>query len=208
MRKPVRRLAERLAIHYLDGHVGLGDRELGERFFGHPVETVRAMAIEHVGRALREKWGEHAPPDVVERAVALWTWREGRGELSGAEGAAFTLWPPAARFDVGWAVGALEQALEASGGEAQEGYRLLAWLPSAAEVNALGVISVLAHLVQSEEGPELAITSPSDVRAVLKAAVRAGGDALTVARETVNRLEVRTQIDFRDALNQDDEGEE
>lgn len=184
---------------------GVGDGDVGGALFGHPEAAVRALAVERVGRLLRQAWGGHAAGPVRDRAVAAWERAKAAG-LTAEVGAAFATWAPIEGFDTGWVLGELDAALAASGGEATDGYRLVDWLATASAEDAEGAVRALDRLSHSDRiGLDLQGQAEA-ARTVIRAAVGAGGEAARVAREAASRLTLRTRTDFTRDLPPRDDG--
>lgn len=115
---PRRRLGEHLMTLYWHGMLNLDEPQgLLRDFFSKAPDSVRAEAIEFLGRSLE---GVQVPlaDDVAERLCRLWEWRVGeartaeRPEAYAKELGAFGWWFASAKFEDNWSLEQLQQALE------------------------------------------------------------------------------------------------
>ena len=206
VRGDVRERVDEVVDAVLLATAGVDAGDLGDALFGHPDGAVRALAVERVGRVLLSSWRGFAPGPIGERAGAAWE-RAKEAGLTAEVGAAFALWAPVEGFGVGWTLAELDAALASSGGEALDGYRLVEWLAGAGEGDPEGAVGILDRLSRSDGGPGYIRGEADATRAVLRAALAAGGRAAVLARETAGRLTIRTGIDFTtdvDAADEDD----
>lgn len=200
VRGEVRRWAVQIADAYLLGSVGLDEGDLGAALFGHSLAAIRALAVQQVGRLLWESWGGHAPGVVGDRAVRAWEWARERFELTADVGEAFASWAPVNGFDPTWSLPRLVEALTASRGETREGHRVIEWLAALRGHDQALVVRTLDLLVQAERGHLYVHGQEAEMRTILRMAVRAGGETRELARQTVNRILVRSHVDLSDVL--------
>lgn len=117
--KPYGRLAEHLMTFYWWGKLTL-DSPLIVLFYEKAEPPLRGHAIEFIGRSFRNS-DKPIPSEVVDRVVALWEARVGALKKEGSQESArdelskFGWWFVSRKFDEGWSIKALGEALRSGG---------------------------------------------------------------------------------------------
>lgn len=200
-RDPESHLAEHLVILYARGVIRADD-EVFVRFWENARPWLAAHALVFAGQSLRRD-KEPIPADVLERLRQLWERRwvaiEAAGRERGAEAAAFGWWFIADRFDRGWALGQLVNALRVAGGTRVD-FKVMEMLAAVASGYPRDAVAALELFVEGEE-PWKIHGWRDEIRTILQIALAsADSEAKTSAQRIVQGLGARGYFDFRELL--------
>lgn len=200
-----KRLAEHIMIMAWQGNVPLMDRTgLVQEFFREATLSMRAYAIEFVGRAMSNTPGP-VPADVLGRIQELWGWREEvlrsvPAESARAELAAFGWWVASRKLPPEWSLSRLLEVLQ-TGAEIDWEHQVLETLAESSTEFPLQAVECLDLIVQRDRDQWGLELSQEAVRTILVASVRSGDQASQrLARSVVSRLESRGIHGFGSSL--------
>lgn len=199
-----RRLAEHMIRSYGFGYVGLDDNDgLLARFYEKAPDTLRAHVLWHVGYAFHEM-KEEVPSPILQRYEKLWEQRletaKANPNSHSHEMSAFGHLFYSEKFDDGWSIAQLRNALEIS-----------KWVePALFVVQRLAVfapmypnqaIQCLSYLVEGsgkEEGALISWGLP--IRTIIAAARKGDLESQRLAVTLVHRLGALGHTQYRDLL--------
>ena len=202
---PDQRLTEHLVLFYGRGKLDLTQEGLVDTFFKRAREPLRAYFFEHAGRTFESE--KDFPAEVLSRFAQLWTWRLAlvRAEMETAgvqtsELASFGWWFSSGRFEEGWALRQLTEALSLSR-RIHPSYHVLKRLSQIAERFPLDSIGCLSVLVEKDvEGISIHAWA-DDIRTVIQTAIQVGDrSAKAIAVDLIHKLGARGFFEFRNLL--------
>ena len=203
---PDERLAGHLMTLYWWGAVDFEARDgLVATFYRKAGDELRAQALAFVGRALRSTEEEIAP-EILDRLQKLWRWRldTARDAESPAshleEIAAFGSWFVSGKFDDGWAMGQLAQALEVAPW-AEPDHLVIERLAELAADLPLLAVRCLGMMAKGDSaGWHFAGWRQAPRQILATAMASSDAQARQAAIEEINRLGSRGRLEFRDLL--------
>jgi hypothetical protein len=202
---PDQRLAEHLLILYWRGVVSLAKGDLLARFFDQAPESLRAHAIEFVGRSLRDTPEGALADDINRRLIDLFEWRLDAARAEGAdtftrELRAFGWWAMSDALDGDWILARLAEVLRIVGGVDAE-HVVAARLAGMSSVHPRQTVEVMTDLVNSLAEPLRIHGFVADVRATLQNALASNdSEARRIATELVHRLGGLGFVELRSLL--------
>jgi hypothetical protein len=201
---PDERLAEHLMILYWRGTIDLNDpTNLLWRFYANASDTLRAHALDFLGRSLHNIRDE-IPADTLTRLRALWESRLefARDEPSSHsdEVAAFGWWFASGKFDNVWAMAQLKEALRLSG-ETEPYELVLERLATLSTTTPVDAVECLRLIMEGDKEGWNIRTWREPKRTILDTALKSGDPtAQQLAESLIHRLGARGYWDFRDLL--------
>jgi len=203
---PDQHLAEHLMVFYWRGKLDLDEQgEMLRRFYEKASDSLRAHAIEFIGRSLSNTEGA-VEAEVLEPLRSIWVIRldAARAALNHGthtrELAAFGWWFASGKFDDSWAVEQLSAALSLTR-KIDADWLVLERLATLAEAMPKEVVRCVALMIEGDlQGWEIHGWR-GELRAILSTVIR-GSDpnARQGAAELVNRLGAKGVLEFRDLL--------
>jgi hypothetical protein len=205
---PSARMDQSLATHlmsfYWNGMLSLDDPSFST-FWQKASSNTRGTALSTIGRWLSSPDG-NVETSIIGRLVSLWEWRLEQAKASGQpnlysdELASFGWWLAFRKFDAAWVLEQVQEVLALPGKIYlnQYGMERLAAIASERPTDAVKTLARLAN--SSQDCWRMAMYYPQQVRSVLAAAIRAGGDGSTTASDLINEIASRGQPQFRDLL--------
>jgi hypothetical protein len=199
---PEERLAQHLVTFYWQDILELEVQgSLLDRFFAKASDRIRGKAFEYVGRSLDNTKVE-IEPSIIERLVRPWTWRIAAGaeSVSGEELASFGWWFVSDRFNRGWALDRLNEAVSL-GARVEPEHVIVEKLRAFVDRWPLQTLRCLGGLVDADREGWRISAWRDDARAILQTALRNSDLAVhDAAVALINRLAARGNLDFKDLL--------
>lgn len=199
-------LAEHVMTFYWRGKLSLHEPQgLLSRFYEIAPDSLRAHAIEFVGRSLLNTEGE-IPAAILDRLRALWDSRltfardtkSGRSSIS--ELAAFGWWFASAKFDDPWATKQLVSAIGIAK-KIDPDHMVVARLVAVSYAMPRQAIECLKLIVEVDKDEWGVYGWRDNAREILSAAIESGDpDARNAAVSLLNLLGARGYRDFRDLV--------
>ncbi|MEW6542563.1 MAG: hypothetical protein AB1411_03015 [Nitrospirota bacterium] len=203
---PDQHLAEHLMVFYWRGKLDVNEQGgvLG-RFYEKAPDSLRAHAIEFIGRSLSNTEGA-VEAGVLDRLRSIWAIRLGSAraasnrETHAGEMAAFGWWFASGKFDDPWAVEQLFAALSLIR-KIDAGWLVLERLAALAEAMPNESVRCALLMIEGDlKGWEIHGWR-NELRAILSTVIRSTRpNALQGAVELVNRLGAKGFLEFRDLL--------
>ncbi|NLE46208.1 MAG: hypothetical protein GX620_15925 [Chloroflexi bacterium] len=200
---PDRHLAEHLMVFYWRGKLEIGiPSGLANRFFDTASSSLRAFALESVGRSLYGTPDE-VPAWIVERLMGLWVWRCETSK-SGAtpdyrEMAAFGWWFASAKLDDEWSLTQLKQVLAITS-DVEADHLVAKRLAELAHTHPLDSIECL-RLMSVSDPSWRHLAWRQDMRSALVTAMQSEDEeAVRAAEELINLLGAQGILEYRDLL--------
>jgi hypothetical protein len=197
-------LAEHLMTFYWRGKVNLGEPDsLLIKFYAKADDSVRAEAIEHVGRSLQNTPGT-IQPDLLGRFIALWNWRLEQARSVPAthqkELRAFGWCFASEKFESRWAIAQLTEVLKLAG-KVDADFLVIERLVVLADRIPLEVLECVRLMINGdEEGWDLYSWEPH-LRTILSTAVQSSSTPVKqLAIEIIHLLGTRGHFGYRDLL--------
>ncbi len=190
----VEHLVAHVMVLYLHGKIGLESGGFVRYFFEAVPETVRASAIDFVGRVLGSPQTT-ATAEMALRAKELWEHRLAEGRKAPAshahELAAFGWWAKAPRLEPDWRIAQVATVLGLTGA-IEPAFIVMEFLDGAVETHPLEAVRCLAAIAQSQEDRGGFTMWSGEAPAILAAALESGdAEAQEEARELVNVMVAR-----------------
>jgi hypothetical protein len=203
---PDEHLAEHIMTYYWQGKLPVGDSSnLLGLFFDKAPPSLRAHALEFVGRSLRNS-GSEVLDRILDRVMKLWDWRLQEATNSGnvddyqKELAAFGWWFASECFDDEWAIVQLEAALVVAG-EIDPDHLVAERLVVLSKRFPRETMVCMRSMIESDNEGWGIIGWRDDARTAISNALASGDlDALGAAEDLVNYLGTRGHLEFRDLL--------
>lgn len=207
---PDEHLAEHLMVFYWRGKLELANHEaLLQRFYAKASDSLRAHALEFVGRSWRDTEGA-VEVEILERLRSLWQMRLDAGRRAddpttyADEMAAFGWWLVSGKFEDSWAVKQLLEVLSLAK-KIDPDWLVLEKLATLAEAMPKEGVQCISLMIEGDlEGWK--ITSwRQELRAILSTIIRDGDTiASHKATDVVHRLGAKGYLEFRDLLSPGD----
>jgi len=192
-RNPNERLGEHLLAYYIRGKIELND-PLMKGFWETATETVRAYALDSVGRALYHSSEFHA----IGRATALWEFRLKSGHAR--EMATFGRWFASGKFPDSWSVAMLLAALKVAK-RVQFDDLIVKRLVSVSQTLPLECIKCLQAMVEGDDQGWTVLAWNMEARIILENALGSKTEeVVTSAENLVHYLGTRGYLEFRDLI--------
>ncbi len=203
---PDEHLAEHLMVFYWRGKLELANHEaLLQRFYAKASDSLRAHALEFVGRSLRNTEGS-VDADILERLRSLWVMRLDVARLAPNPGThagelgAFGWWFASGKLEDSWAVEQLSAALSLTR-KIDADWLVLERLATLAEAMPEEAVRCVSLMIEGDlQGWEIH-SWRDELRAILSTGIRAADrTAPRSAVEVVNRLGAKGFLEFRELL--------
>lgn len=206
---PDERLAEHLMILYWHGKLSLDeDKGLLIQYFARAPEPLRGHGLEFVGRNLYQEQGPILQ-ETLARLQSLWEWRMGEAVPASApptpsEIAAFGWWFSSGKFEVDWAVTQLKKALIALKGlkNIDARHLVLERLVQISQEQPLAAVECLALLTGEEQEDWRVFAEKQHMQAILLQALQGDTRTHKQARDLINRLALRGDLEFFELLQE------
>jgi hypothetical protein len=203
---PDEHLAEHLMVFYWRGKLDLDEQGgLLERFYEKASDTLRAHAVEFIGRSLRNTEGD-VNAEVLERLRSLWDMRldvacrSPSPEMHAAELAAFGWWFVSGKFEDSWAVEQLSVVLSLTH-KIDADWLVIERLATLAEAFPKEAVRCVSLMIDGDlQGWEIHGWM-DQLRAILSTTIQSADTiAKQSAIEVVNRLGAKGFLPFRELL--------
>lgn len=201
---PGEQLAEHLMFFYWRGKLAIDDpRGLLNRFWSQAPESIRAHVLDFIGRKFENIQGP-VPPEVLERLKFLWVSRLSIAKESPAshkkEMAAFGWWFISGKFEDGWLMAQLIEALKISN-KMEISESVVEKLASLVQQMPHETVKCLELLVKGDRNGWDIDMWRGHARIILASALQSGNKgAATTAENLIHYLGSRGYPDFRDLL--------
>ncbi|MEH2401328.1 MAG: hypothetical protein V7K17_29190 [Nostoc sp.] len=203
---PDKNLTKHLMTLYWRGKLNLDDSEgLLGRFFELASDTLRAYALEFVGRSLKNTQDE-VEPQILNRLQLLWEKRleivRSSTEPSSytTELAAFGWWFGSAKFDDSWAIVQIKQILELVGKVAPD-FLLLQRLAILADTIPESAAECLELMIKKDKSGWGIYGWRDETKTILSKAIQSSSDkARKTAENIIQELGKRGHWQYRDLL--------
>ena len=199
---PDEKLAEHLMVFHWRGKLSLDDPLL-TAFWEWAPDTLRAHAIEFVGRALKQT-DEEVPIEILERLKQLWQERlalaKRAAQPSGVEKelAAFGWWFASEKVDVDWAIVQLSESLRFAH-KTEPAHRVIEHLAKTAYIRPRESVECLRMIAEGDREGWNLYGSLDHVRRILEVALR-HPSAADEAKRVIHYLGSRGFLEFQDLL--------
>ena len=199
-------LVAHLVSYYLSGSIDFGADSLLAQFYERASIERRCQAISILGTSMESQSplgeeGEARLKVLVERRLTAVEGGAGADELAG-----FAWWFSSGEFDADWSLDFLRRALEA-GCQPHPDHVIAERLAQLAGENVIERIEILRLMVERGARDWFVIGSRERIVAILLEGLASGGQAMSQARDLINVLVARGNLDFADLLGraQDEE---
>lgn len=197
-----RRLAEHMIRSYGFGYIDLDD-DLLAHFYERAPDTLRAHVLWHVGYAFHEM-KEAVPSAVLQRYENLWAQRleaaKANPNSHSHEMSAFGNWFYSEKFDDGWSMRQLEEALAISKW-AEPALFVIQRLAVLAPAYPKHAIKSLSYMIESSKRQEGALNSWGlPVRTIIATARKSDSESQQLAMTLIHRLGALGHTEYRDML--------
>lgn len=204
---PDEELVAHLVSYYLSGSIDFGADSLLAQFYERASIERRCQAISILGTSMESlsplgEEGEARLKVLVERRLTAVEGGAGADELAG-----FAWWFSSGEFDADWSLDFLRRDLEA-GCQPHPDHVIAERLAQLAGQNVIERIEILRLMVERGARDWFVIGSRERIEAILLEGLASGGQAMSQARDLINVLVARGNLDFADLLGGDhDEGQ-
>jgi len=197
-------LARHLMTLYWQGTIELDDPLL-TRFWKKAPPDLRVLALQFIGHSLKVTEGE-IEPSILERLNRLWESRlrhaKEEPENSKGEMAAFGWWFVSGKFEDGWAMQQLMEALLISK-DVEADDLVMEQLVALADKMPLQCVHCVQAIAEGDREGFKIYTSRKRVRAILRTALHSSDhEAAREAERLINYLGSRGFFEFRDLLQE------
>lgn len=196
---PDEALVVHLVSYYVSGSIDFGDDSLLDRFYVKASIERRSQAISILGTSM-----EMLSPLGEEGEARLRVLAERRLEAveSGADAdelAGFAWWFSSGEFDTDWSLDFLRKALQA-GCHPHPDHVIAERLAALRGDNVVEQIEILRLMVEGGARDWFVLGSRETIEAILREGLASGGEATSRARDLINVLVARGNLDFADLL--------
>jgi hypothetical protein len=196
---PDEHLVGHLASYYLWGLVDFDAGTLLDRFYEKASVERRAELVSILGTSMEtliplSEEVEARLRALVEHRLGALESGSGTDELAG-----FAWWFSAGGFDTEWSLDFLRRVLEA-GCRPHPDHVVVEQLAQLGGVNVVGRIEILRLMVEGGARDWFVLGSRERIEAILREGLASGGEGLSKARDLVNVLVARGNLEFADLL--------
>lgn len=196
---PDEALVAHLVSYYISGSIDFGADSLLTQFYERASIERRSQAISILGTSMEAlsplgEEGEARLKALVERRLTAVEGGAGADELAG-----FAWWFSSGEFDTNWSLDFLRRALEA-GCQPHPDHVIAERLAQLAGENVIERIEILRLMVERAARDWFVVGSRERIEAILREGFVSGGQAMSKARDLVNVLVARGNLDFADLL--------
>jgi len=203
LESPDQRLAQHLMVFYWVGELNLSKGGLVDQFFRDAPVSLRAEAVEFIGRNLKED--TTLPEEVKKRIKLLWenrlsTVKRTKGAEDVQELAGFSWWFASGKFDEKWV---LEQLLEilTLGCVLEGDHLILEQLPRMTSHYPLEIIRCAEKMVEQDKKGWGVLTWRGELLETIKAVLASKRrDAVQTAKDLANSLVLKGHLEFKDLV--------
>jgi hypothetical protein len=203
---PDEHLAEHLLVFYWRGNLDLDEQEgLFRRFYEKASDTLRAHALEFIGRSLRNTEGA-VDVALLERLRSLWLMRLHAARRTkdpqaySAELAAFGWWFVSSKFDESWAISQLLEALHLTR-KIDADWLVLERLATLAETMPGETVRCLSLMIEGALDGWKISSWLKELRVILSLIIQhSDAAAKQIAIDLLNKLGAKGYLEFRDLL--------
>lgn len=205
---PDEALVAHLISYYLSGTIDFGDAGLIDYFYDQASVERRSEAISILGTSMEALSPLREETEVRLRSLAERRLEAIRGEGDDAEElSGFAWWFSSGEFDTDWSLDYLRRLLEA-GSRPHPDHMVAERLAEMAGSNAVERIKILRLMVERGARDWFVLGSREAIEALLREGLAAGGEAGSRARDLINIVVARGNLDFADLLGGEGSGAE
>lgn len=196
---PDEALVAHLVSYYLSGSIDFGEGSLLDRFYERASTERRSQAISIVGTSMEvlSPLGEDGEARL--RALAERRLSTVEGGADPDELAGFAWWFSSGEFDIGWSLDFLRRALQA-GCHPHPDHVIAERLVDLRGDNVVERIEILHLMVERGSREWFVLGSRERIEAILREGLASGEEATLRARDLVNVIVARGNLDFADLL--------
>jgi hypothetical protein len=196
---PDEALVAHLVSYYISGSIDFGADSLLTQFYERASIERRSQAISILGTSMEalSPLGEEGEARLKALAERRLTAVEGGADAD--ELAGFAWWFSSGEFDTDWSLDFLRRALEA-GCHPHPDHVIAERLGQLAGQSVIERIEILRLMVERAARDWFVVGSPERIEAILREGFVSGGQAMSKARDLVNVLVARGNLDFADLL--------
>lgn len=196
---PDEHLVAHLASYYVSGSIDFGDDSLLDRFYEKASTERRAQAISILGTSMEvlSPLGEEGEARL--RALAERRLEAVEGGADPDELAGFAWWFSSEEFDTDWSLDFLRKVLHA-GCHPHPDHVVAERLVGLRGDNIVERIEILHLMVERGAREWFVLGSRERIEAILREGLASGGEATSRARDLVNVIVARGNLDFADLL--------
>jgi hypothetical protein len=198
---PDEHLVAHLVSYYVSGSIDFGDNSLLDRFYEKASTERRSQAISILGTSMEvlaplEEEGEARLRALAERRLEAVEGGADPDELAG-----FAWWFSSGEFDTGWSLDFLRRALRA-GCHPHPDHVIAERLVGLRGDNVVERIEILHLMVERGAREWFVLGSRERIETILREGLASGGEATSRARDLINVLVARGNLDFADLLGE------
>lgn len=196
---PDEALVAHLVSYYISGSIDFGADSLLTQFYERASIERRSQAISILGTSMEalSPLGEEGEARLKALAERRLTAVEGGADAD--ELAGFAWWFSSGEFDTDWSLDFLRRALEA-GCHPHPDHVIAERLAQLAGQSVIERIEILRLMVERAARDWFVVGSRERIEAILREGLASGGQAMSKARDLVNVLVARGNLDFADLL--------
>lgn len=200
---PDEALVAHLVSYYLSGLIDFGDDSLLDRFYERASTERRSQAISILGTSMEalSPLGEEGEARL--RALAERRLEAVEGAADADELAGFAWWFSSGEFDTDWSLDFLRRALQA-GCHPHPDHVIAERLAGLRGGNVVERIEILRLMVEGGARDWFVLGSRERIEAILREGLASGGEGTSRARDLINVLVARGNLDFADLLPGDE----
>lgn len=200
---PDEALVAHLVSYYLSGSIDFGNDSLLDRFYETASTERRSQAISILGTSMEalSPLGEEGEARL--RALAERRLEAVEGGADADELAGFAWWFSSGEFDTDWSLDFLRRALEA-GCHPHPDHVVAGRLAALSGGSVVERIEILRLMVEGGARDWFVLGSRERIEAILREGLASGGEGTSRARDLINVLVARGNLDFADLLGGED----
>lgn len=196
---PDEALVAHLVSYYLSGSIDFGDDSVLDRFYERASPERRSQAISILGTSMEaiSPLGEEGEARL--RALAERRLEAIKGGADADELAGFAWWFSSGEFDTDWSLDFLRRTLQA-GCHPHPDHVVAERLSGLRGNNIAERLEILRLMVEGGARDWFVLGSREKIEAILREGLAGGGEVTSQARDLVNMLVARGNLDFADLL--------
>jgi hypothetical protein len=196
---PDEALVAHLVSYYLSGSIDFGDDSLLDRFYVRASTERRAQAISILGTSMEALSPLKEEGEARLRALAERRLEAVEGGAEADELAGFARWFSSGEFDTDWSLDFMRRALQA-GCHPHPDHVVAERLAELSGGHAVERIEILRLMVEGGARDWFVLGSRERIEAILREGLASGGEATSRARDLINVIVARGNLDFADLL--------